>query len=77
VAYSCSLRIADVEDVAAAIAATTKNDLCVYKITTVCEGSVQYDMNIEILFQAAAQDLVVCSHESISSTFSSVSILPQ
>lgn len=54
------LRIADVEAAAAAIAATTKDDLRVHKITAVCEGLVQHDVNTEILFQAAAQDPAVC-----------------
>ena len=75
--YSCSLCVADVEDVAAAIAATTKNDLHIHKITAMCEGLVQYDVNIEVLFQAVVQDPVVHSYESISSTFSSASLLPQ
>ena len=49
------LRVADVEAAAAAIAATTtKDDLRVQKITAVCEGLVQHDVNMEILFQAAA-----------------------
>jgi len=53
------MRIADVEAAAAAaaIAASTKNDPRVHKITTVCEGVVQHDVNMEILFQAAAQEL--------------------
>ena len=75
-AYSRGLRIADVEDVAAVIAATTKDDLCIHKITAVCEGSIQHDMDIEILFQAVAQNPMVYSHGSISSTFSSASLLP-
>ena len=75
--YSCSLCVADVKDVAAAIAATTKDDLRIHKITTMCEGLVQHDVNIEVLFQATVQDPVVHSHESISSTFSSASLLPQ
>jgi hydroxymethylpyrimidine/phosphomethylpyrimidine kinase len=54
------LRIVDVEAAAAAIAATTKDDLRVHKITAVCEGLVQHDVNMEILFQAAAQDPAVC-----------------
>lgn len=51
-------RNADVEAaaVAAAIAATTKDDPRVHKITAVCEGLVRHDVNMEILFQAAAQD---------------------
>jgi hydroxymethylpyrimidine/phosphomethylpyrimidine kinase / thiaminase len=54
------LRIADVEAAAAAIAATTKDYLRVHKITAVCEGLLQHDVNMEILFQAAAQDPAVC-----------------
>jgi hydroxymethylpyrimidine/phosphomethylpyrimidine kinase / thiaminase len=56
------LRIADVDAAAAAIAAiTTKNDpRRVHKITAVCEGLVQHDVNMEILYQAAAQDPAVC-----------------
>ena len=76
-AYNCSLCVADVKDVAAAIAATAKDDLYVYKITTMCGGSVQHDMNIEILFQATVQDPMVHSCESILFTFSSVSLLSQ
>ncbi|KAN0107573.1 Ribokinase-like protein [Russula decolorans] len=54
------LRIADVEAAAAAIAVTTKDDPRTHKITAVCEGLVQHDVNMEILFQAAAQDPAVC-----------------
>jgi hydroxymethylpyrimidine/phosphomethylpyrimidine kinase / thiaminase len=54
------LRIADVEAAAATIAATTKDDPRVHKITAVCEGLLQHDVNAEILFQAAAQDPAVC-----------------
>jgi hydroxymethylpyrimidine/phosphomethylpyrimidine kinase len=50
------LRIADVE----AAAATTQDDPRVHKITTACEGLVQHDVNMEILFEAAAQDPAVC-----------------
>lgn len=49
-----SLRIADVEAAAAAIAA--KNDPRVHKIAVLCESLVQHDVNMEILFQAAARD---------------------
>jgi len=58
-----SLRIADVEAAAAAIAATTKDDPRVHKIAAVCEGLVQHDANMEILFQAAAQDSAVCDRD--------------
>jgi hypothetical protein len=77
VAYSCSLHIANVEDVAAAIAATTKDNLHIHKITVMCEGSVQHDVNIEILFQATVQNPVVCFCKSVSFTFSSASLLSQ
>ena len=50
------LRIADVEAAAAAIAASAKGDLRVHRISAVCEGLVQHDVNMEILFRAAAQD---------------------
>jgi len=50
----------DVEAAAATIAATTKDDPPVHKITPVCEGLVQHGVNMEILFQAAAQDPAVC-----------------
>lgn len=53
------LRIADVEAAAVAIAATTKDDPRVHKITAVCDGLVKHDVNMEILFQAAAQDPAV------------------
>ena len=52
--------VADVEAAAAAIAATTKDDPRVHKITAVCKGLVQHDVNMEILFRAAAQDPAVC-----------------
>lgn len=56
------LRIADVDAAAAAIAATTTKDEPprVHRITAVCEGLVQHDVNMEILYQAAAQDPAVC-----------------
>ena len=76
-AYSCGFCVADVKNVAAAIAATTKDDLYIHKITAVCEGSVQHDVNIEILFQPTVQNPMVHSRKSISSTFSFVSLLPQ
>ena len=61
-----SLRMADVEAAAAAIAATsTKDDLRVHKITAVCEGLVQHDVNMEILVQAQAVSAApaVCANE--------------
>jgi hydroxymethylpyrimidine/phosphomethylpyrimidine kinase len=60
VAHGGGLRVADVDAAAAAIAATTKDDPRVHKITAVCKGLVQHDVNMEILFQAAAQDPAVC-----------------
>lgn len=50
------LRVADVEAAAASIATTTKNGPRVHKITVLCESLIQHDVNMEILFQAAARD---------------------
>jgi hydroxymethylpyrimidine/phosphomethylpyrimidine kinase / thiaminase len=57
--YEGGLRIADVEAAAVAIAATTKDDPRVHRIVAQYEGLVPHDGNMEILFQAAAQDPLV------------------
>jgi len=61
VAHECEggLRIADVEAATVAIAATTKDDPRVHRIVAQYEDLVPHDGNMEILFQAAAQDPLV------------------
>jgi hydroxymethylpyrimidine/phosphomethylpyrimidine kinase len=58
VAHDGGLRIADVEAAVAAAAATTE-DPRVHGVTVECDGFVPHDANMEILFEAAAQDPAV------------------
>jgi hydroxymethylpyrimidine/phosphomethylpyrimidine kinase len=60
VAYGRHLHIADVEDVVDNIVTVADNSqFGIYSLTMECEGLVPYDANMEILFQAAAQDPAV------------------